>query len=773
MPVQFKNESESMVPTKSSTGKWYQPAQWAGNHSSELGISCEPALQHKKRVEGPPTSLSANLHETSGVKRREYALLGQQEKFAQNVQYLLKGPSSSDLSINLKENQNTNKRVDDKDVSPSKQMKIDAEKGFSKLKATPAATENKMETPASPPPTDHKPSNISDALKSNMPNKNLSDILQKETAGKNKAQVERNKQEHETRDESVLLKNKATYGQENQANHALKYKAGIAPQRKSKIKLSEYQKEFNWKQGKPASPLLTAEQMLYSEKLKPVPFKVSAATQSEYQRQFKDWCLLGPISPEPKVFQDAPEFQRKVKRSKSVGDNLQTAGSSLATSPKDLSQLRETEDNVKKSKPPIDYGKLRQIITEYRANYKAPTSYSYDQGAWKGAHPPHFFQQKTQVNQVAEQKAEEEGKVPVSTWFAEVLELRQRAQEYKRRAQGTHFSREHLAQLLAQQTGSRKTLNNDSVVSLDALALEPGPAALKLLPNNVIKSKSKLPLEEEGRNKQTQKAVDGKVSKAAWEENVAKDVENMETAADMVPDGMLGEEDQQKKHKTGPQNDLQLRMNEVTRKAEDDIEVEGRIPTPVLRNLTTGEVLPRASRHHLDLTTPCIGGVLLSSSDNQVFTPKSNDSCPSKSKEHFYSKQFTAEKTSPLYGKPTLDTHALRDDDSLSDRALELQYVSNPSSADISPLKVKRSNFQKSLHIPKTIDEKMGETYKVPQPDFKMGDKDKTNNEDDDILSVSAMSIASSSSLACEVYERAKKRRDHFWSHQKHGRATN
>lgn len=46
-----------------------------------------------------------------------------------------------------------------------------------------------------------------------------------------------------------------------QANHALKYKAGVAPQRKSKIKLSEYQKEFNWKQGKAASPLLTAEQV--------------------------------------------------------------------------------------------------------------------------------------------------------------------------------------------------------------------------------------------------------------------------------------------------------------------------------------------------------------------------------------------------------------------------------------------------------------------------------------------------------------------------------
>lgn len=58
-------------------------------------------------------------------------------------------------------------------------------------------------------------------------------------------------------------------------------------------------------------------------------------------------------------------------------------------------------------------------------------------------------------------------------------------------------------------------------------------------------------------------------------------------------------------------------------------------------------------------------------------------------KDYVPLQQFTAEKTSPLYGKPTLDTHALRDDDSLSDRALELQYVSNPSSADISPFKGK------------------------------------------------------------------------------------
>ena len=40
---------------------------------------------------------------------------------------------------------------------------------------------------------------------------------------------------------------------------------------------------------------------------------------------------------------------------------------------------------------------------------------------------------------------------PLSNWFAEVLELRRRAKEYSKRARGTHFSREHLVQLMAQQ----------------------------------------------------------------------------------------------------------------------------------------------------------------------------------------------------------------------------------------------------------------------------------------------------------------------------------
>ena len=67
---------------------------------------------------------------------------------------------------------------------------------------------------------------------------------------------------------------------------------------------------------------------------------------------------------------------------------------------------------------------------------------------------------------------------PLSNWFAEVIELRRRAAEYRKRAQGTHFSREHLVQLMARQNqcwdlatqdsgSSDRGLNSDNLLALD------------------------------------------------------------------------------------------------------------------------------------------------------------------------------------------------------------------------------------------------------------------------------------------------------------------
>jgi hypothetical protein len=48
----------------------------------------EPAIQHKRRVDGPPTSLSVNYDSDGNVRAYDdFALLGRQQKFAPNVAY--------------------------------------------------------------------------------------------------------------------------------------------------------------------------------------------------------------------------------------------------------------------------------------------------------------------------------------------------------------------------------------------------------------------------------------------------------------------------------------------------------------------------------------------------------------------------------------------------------------------------------------------------------------------------------------------------------------
>ncbi|RUS70894.1 hypothetical protein EGW08_021338, partial [Elysia chlorotica] len=111
MPVHFKGSSE--YDTKY---KWFdsfksqsfspEPEQMldpAGKPSVKIYTSVEPPLQHKKRLGGPATSLSTNYF--SGPSNRpEFTLLGQQEKFAENVKYQPKQSSSDPKVYKNKEN---------------------------------------------------------------------------------------------------------------------------------------------------------------------------------------------------------------------------------------------------------------------------------------------------------------------------------------------------------------------------------------------------------------------------------------------------------------------------------------------------------------------------------------------------------------------------------------------------------------------------------------------------------------------------------------------
>lgn len=78
-------------------------------------------------------------------------------------------------------------------------------------------------------------------------------------------------------------------------------------------------------------------------------------------------------------------------------------------------------------------------------------------------------------NYIVFQNIDEEKTPVVSSWFAEVVELRKKAQEYKKRAQGTHFSREHLVQLMAKQA-DMWDLETERSSTLSALSLELGSA---------------------------------------------------------------------------------------------------------------------------------------------------------------------------------------------------------------------------------------------------------------------------------------------------------
>jgi len=61
----------------------------------------------------------------------------------------------------------------------------------------------------------------------------------------------------------------------------------------------------------------------------------------------------------------------------------------------------------------------------------------------------------------------------VADWYTNVLELRQNAAEYRRRAQGTHFSQDHLAQLCARNAELWDAVSINSSRSVDAEQLLP------------------------------------------------------------------------------------------------------------------------------------------------------------------------------------------------------------------------------------------------------------------------------------------------------------
>ncbi|KAK6176873.1 hypothetical protein SNE40_015088 [Patella caerulea] len=857
MPVRFKGSSEykenfkpfvmQPVINAASGQVAVNDAPWIG---AEVGKSVEPPIQHKKRISGPPTSLANDFYERPPPQ--EYTLLGHNDKFASNVQYMPKKKLNLD-NVNRSNNNRTfiqpqpyqqvqnldtymEKSNQDKEIKVSKDNKppkvdtriylgpptpdaprepkyhaetketqttyrqdlkngnpkIHQHKNDSHTKET-KYIQNQEVTTKQKRQTNKKgkgeKSEKQVVYKAGLKDKNLKDVLDVEK----KFQRERRNEITQTNLDKGIIDS----APEAVSDYALRYKAGIAETRKGR-KWSEYQREFEWKNRVPDSPLITADQVVHKSSTALVaPKHAPKPRASEYKSQFKAWKMR-PVERKDKVEEPA-EKKAKLKRSKSVGaitENKCNDEDSRSKQPvrKSLKDKSKIVDVVKAS-----HGKLRRTESEYDSNFRAPSQFQYRDGAWHGANHPHAF-----ISKKPDDKCEEK----LSNWYGEVLELRQKADEYRKRAQGTHFSRAHLAQLLARQaelwdstTGTTSRSSTLSALSLETGDLPP-PKKLELKEKTLRKKR-----QVEQRKERTFNDMDSTKATIATEVESPSTTDYEEPIPRNYYIGRRGKENIRPRRTAWKYTESEQTLTDDGVDDERYIETpvneeendnnnyqEGRLPTPQLQHLDKP-----IQRHHFDRTTPCVGGAILSSPPEIKKRPMKKYLTKEATKIHQYAnnnysddeeeeariigKTYKLNKMQPkpTYGQPSHDTHYLLDEDASTDRPMRTQFVQTPLLEDIEtdeylyepeeevqPRYIPQPARKKYSSPPamEAINENFGQTYNKPivPPLYSYQDGGYYEaDDDDDALSVSVRSVTSSCSLASEILERTRERRNNFW----------
>ncbi|XP_028388303.1 nuclear protein MDM1 isoform X3 [Phyllostomus discolor] len=218
----------------------------------------------------------------------------------------------------------------------------------------------------------------------------------------------------------------------------------------SVLRNSEYQRQFVWKTPKDTAPVFAANQVFHN-KSKFVPqFKGNSIIhETEYKRNFKG---LSPVK-EPKLRNDLKENEHleiisPEKQCNKTDDSLK------------LEAEMDSKDSTqpKKKFTPWRHQRLGKVNSEYRAKYLSPAQYLYKAGAW------------TRVKE----NIPSQGSLN-AMWYAEVKELREKAEFYRKRVLGTHFSRDHLNQILSDKNffwDVSSTTSSEGTISSNIRALD-------------------------------------------------------------------------------------------------------------------------------------------------------------------------------------------------------------------------------------------------------------------------------------------------------------
>ncbi|XP_018431859.1 PREDICTED: nuclear protein MDM1 [Nanorana parkeri] len=750
MPVRFKTSSEydRNFKWRTSHDANEDPSdmsRWAGLRSEELGITKEPGFPSKRRVPYyyPQISKSFQWKENDDYVKESVKLDGGIEK---------------------------DSLVKEKIITP------DAPRLKKKARSKSAVPRIETDNGHSAAPRMQSPEGHSEVVRT-QPAKGSSPV----------AGIRNNKEDYK---KAPVPKISIHHKEANGVHRVLQKKAGmnVEPSHHP-LRTSEYQRQFERKTGTENSPLLAAEQVVHNKNHSVPPFKLNNPNiETEYNSQFKG----SPPSKGPKLRKDWEDKhhteydtnhhspKRKDKK-KTVGE-VKSGSAKVNTSDieqKATDQINILKENViKQLYTPTKYN--RKAKTEYSANYLSPSDYKYKDGAWMRAKP--------QVN-------DQDSPLSVgSMWVAEVKELREKAEYYRRRAQGTHFSRDHLNQIMStdnkfwdvSSTSSGEEDMSNNIKALDLAGLHSSsrneskhqsPTKPKAASNTGILGVSDVPTLTVRRKLVWDEYEDTEKNEDVTPLGTDDEAEEVADAEDRVEVEENDEKFHEDNNKTRPYGKKSSLLEDESERTSVTSGVEGRLPTPKLKTLGL------VQRTHHDLTTPATGGALLvSPSKNQQHTPEHSQKRSSKkhgSPKKTVSKAVNerngkrddqqAAQSPPVAGLKTVDPLPIREDPwtSLSNkplpatiaypvcRSVENPYV--PLPWQWSPL----CRIQGTLRDPEF--QHNGNFNSIGIYGSAVNDDD--SNEDDRLSQISARSAASSS-LASQVLERAQKRKENFWGNK-------
>ncbi|KAI1882037.1 hypothetical protein AGOR_G00246570 [Albula goreensis] len=549
-----------------------------------------------------------------------------------------------------------------------------------------------------------------------------------------------------------------------------------------------------WKAPAMSSPLLDAEQMVYSSSPVIPPFKVNPVVQeSEYRRSFKG-------SPPPRgprlrrgmeekggsplhLERVSPERAEKSKKKKRKQLSRKLSQNGLPQCGLQ-SQQQEVRSQSPHESPLPSHGGYRKVKSEYNSNFRSPLLYRFKDGEW-----------------VKSSTAGVEG-CDSHTWYRELRELREKAKAYRRRAWGTHFSREHLNQILSEQnrlweastvsssaTTERSGASSRTIQALDLASCSSGsvrrsPSDGGSLPRTPsasrrssgegtgdpgLHSSPTLPVQR--------KLAWGEVGPEAGPGQVGGDEEGREEEPQIGRTQEEEEQDQEDEERNNRVTVPEGQSPESSTSNSQSSVQRGRLATPKMKTFST------IQRTHHDLTTPATGGAIL------VSPPKLKDSSWRKSmrrsepplgkphsphKPMFWGspesvsskgKESSQPYASPAAGVTTLDPIPLREEPRPAHPSPppHLARTSHRpgSDAPLPSVRVLTNCIHGTLRDPEFQHNGNLGFIRHGEPVFTSNDSDASDN--DDRMSQMSARSAASCSLASQILERAQKRRKNFW----------